>query len=114
MQGKIGLEEHFAVPETALNPRGTYADVTWAELKRRLLELHGERLALMDEHGIEMMVVSLNAPAVQAIPDPAKAVDAGAARRTTCWRSRSQSAPTGFRALAALPMQDPDARDRRA
>ena len=70
MQGKIGLEEHFAMPETALNPRGTYADVTWAELKGRLLELHGERLALMDEHGIEMMVVSLNAPAVQAVPDP--------------------------------------------
>ena len=73
MQGKIGLEEHFAVPETALNPRGTYADGTWAELERRLLELHGERLALMDEHGIEMMVVSLNAPAVQAVPDPTAA-----------------------------------------
>ena len=38
MKGKIGLEEHFAVPDTALNPRGTYSDVTWVELKRRLLE----------------------------------------------------------------------------
>ena len=45
MKGKIGLEEHFAVPETALNPRGTYSDGTWADLKRRLTELHGERLA---------------------------------------------------------------------
>ena len=68
MWGKIGLEEHFAVPEMALNPRGTYSDASWAELKRRLLELDGERLALMDRHGIEMMVVSLNAPAVQRSP----------------------------------------------
>ena len=75
MKGKIGLEEHFALPDTAVNPRGTYAESTWAELKGRLLELHGERLALMDKHGIEMMVVSLNAPAVQAIPDPKKAVE---------------------------------------
>ena len=38
MQGKIALEEHFAVPESAGNPRGTYAEHTWAELKRRLRE----------------------------------------------------------------------------
>ena len=25
MKGKIGLEEHFAMPDTAVNPRGTYA-----------------------------------------------------------------------------------------
>ena len=74
MQGKIGLEEHFAVPETALNPRGTYAEHHLGRAQRRLLELHGERLALMDKHGIEMMVVSLNAPAVQSIPDPKAAV----------------------------------------
>jgi predicted TIM-barrel fold metal-dependent hydrolase len=108
MQGKIGLEEHFALPETAQNPRGTYADVTWNELKGRLLELHGERLAQMDQHGIEMMVVSLNAPAVQAIADPAKAV-AVARRANDVLAAQVSKRPDRFQALAALPMQDPDA-----
>src|SRR6186997_3540985 len=75
MQGKIGIEEHFALPETAVNPRGTYAAVTWNEIRDRLIDMHGERLMQMDRHGIEMMVVSLNAPAVQAIPDSARAID---------------------------------------
>ena len=108
MKGKIGLEEHFAVPDTALNPRGTYAESTWAELKGRLLDLHGERLALMDKHGIEMMVVSLNAPAVQAIPDP-KAAVALARRANDALAEQIAKRPDRFQGLAALAMQDPDA-----
>jgi predicted TIM-barrel fold metal-dependent hydrolase len=107
MHGKIALEEHFAVPDTALNPRGTYSDVTWAELKRRLLELHGERLALMDKHGIEMMVVSLNAPAVQAVPDPKKAV-ALARQANDALADEVAKRPDRFQGLAAVAMQDPD------
>src|SRR6185503_9824377 len=108
MNGKIGLEEHFAVPETALNPRGTYSDVTWAELRGRLLELQGERLVLMDKHGIEMMVVSLNAPAVQAIPDPKKAV-ALARQANDALAAEVAKRPDRFQALAAVAMQDVDA-----
>jgi len=108
MKGKIGLEEHFALPDTAVNPRGTYAESTWAELKGRLLELHGERLALMDKHGIEMMVVSLNAPAVQAIPDPKKAVEV-ARRANDALAEQIAKRPDRFQGLAALAMQDPDA-----
>jgi len=108
MKGKIGLEEHFALPDTAVNPRGTYAESTWAELKGRLLELHGERLALMDKHGIEMMVVSLNAPAVQAIPDP-KAAVALARQANDVLAGEVAKRPDRFQALAAIAMQDPDA-----
>ena len=100
MQGKIGLEEHFAVPATALNPRGTYAETTWAELSRRLLDLHDERLALMDRHGIEMMVISLNAPAVQAIPDPAKAAEV-ARRANDALAEEVAKRPDRFQGLAA-------------
>ena len=75
MQGKIGLEEHFAIPETLDDSRGFFPDRIWGELKARLLDLHDQRLRLMDEHGIEMMLLSLNAPVVQAIPDPARAND---------------------------------------
>jgi gamma-resorcylate decarboxylase len=108
MKGKIGLEEHFAVPDTALNPRGTYGDATWAELRGRLLDLHGERLALMDKHGIEMMVVSLNAPAVQAIPDPKQAVEV-ARRANDALCEQIAKRPDRFQGLAAVAMQDPDA-----
>jgi 2,3-dihydroxybenzoate decarboxylase len=107
MKGKIGLEEHFAIPETAMNPRGTYADVTWTQLKQRLLDLQGERLALMDAHGIEMMVVSLNAPAVQAEPDPTAAV-ALARRANDALAEHVAKRPDRFQGLAALPMQSPE------
>ena len=75
MQGKIGLEEHFAIPETLDDSRGFFPDRIWDELKARLIDLHDRRLKLMDEHGIEMMLLSLNAPVVQAIPDPVRAND---------------------------------------
>lgn len=108
MKGKIALEEHFAVPETAVNPRGTYSEASWAGLHRRLLELHDERLALMDEHGIEMMVVSLNAPAVQAVPDPKQAA-ALARKANDALAEEVAKRPDRFQALAAVAMQDPDA-----
>ena len=51
----------------------------WEQLRGRLLDIHGERLREMDAHGIEMMVLSLNSPAVQAVLDPREA--AAMARR---------------------------------
>src|SRR5215471_8161711 len=72
MQGKIALEEHFAIPETLADSRGYFPDRVWQEVKSRVLDLHERRLKLMDEHGIEMMLLSLNAPGAQAIPDTAQ------------------------------------------
>ena len=107
MRGKIGLEEHFAIPETLDDSRGFFPDRIWGELKARLLDLHDNRLRLMDEHGIEMMLLSLNAPVVQAIPDPARANDV--ARKANDYLAREiQKRPDRFQGLAALPMQDPD------
>ena len=62
----------------------------------------------MDEHGIEMMLLSLNAPAVQAIPDPRSARSRSRARPTIFSPKRSRKRPDRFQGLAALPMQDPD------
>ncbi|HZO45531.1 MAG TPA: amidohydrolase family protein [Xanthobacteraceae bacterium] len=107
MWGKIGLEEHFAIPETVDESRGFFPDRIWGELKARLLDLHDDRLRLMDEYGIEMMLLSLNAPVVQAIPDPARANEI--ARRANDFLAREvQKRPDRFQGLAALPMQDPD------
>ena len=75
MQGKIALEEHFAIPDTLMDSAGFVPESYWPELKSRLLDIQDRRLAEMDRHGIEMMILSLNAPAVQAIADKAKADD---------------------------------------
>jgi len=107
MQGKIGLEEHFAIPETLEDSRGFFPDRIWAELKDRLLDLHDRRLTLMDAHGIEMMLLSLNAPVIQAIPDPKRANEI-ARRANDYLAGEVRKRPGRFQGLAALPMQDPD------
>jgi 2,3-dihydroxybenzoate decarboxylase len=107
MKGKIGLEEHFAIEDTLLDSRGFFPDDIWAEVKDRVLDLHGRRLRLMDEHSIEMMILSLNAPAIQAIPDPKKANEI--ARKANDYLAEQVAKrPDRFQGLAALPMQDPD------
>src|SRR5207237_10861604 len=66
MQGKIALEEHFAIPDTLMDSAGFVPDTYWPELKDRLLDIQDKRRALMDRHGVEMMVLSLNPAAAQA------------------------------------------------
>ena len=51
MEGKIGLEEHFAIAETIEDSRGFLGEHIWPELKARLADLHDKRIALMDKHG---------------------------------------------------------------
>jgi 2,3-dihydroxybenzoate decarboxylase len=107
MQGKIGLEEHFAIPETLDDSKGFLGDAVWPELERRLLDLQDLRLRLMDRHGMELMLLSLNAPAVQGIPDPKRAT--GIARRANDFLAAEVGKrPQRFQGLAALAMQDPD------
>jgi predicted TIM-barrel fold metal-dependent hydrolase len=107
MKGKIALEEHFAIPDTLDDSAGFLPPDCWTELSGRLLDIHEKRLRLMDRHGIEMMLLSLNAPAVQAIHDPARANEI--ARRANDFLAEQMARrPQRFQALAALPMQDPD------
>src|SRR5687768_7378523 len=107
MEGKIGLEEHFAIPETLNDSKGFLGDAVWPELEKRLLDLQEYRLEQMDRHGMELMLLSLNAPAVQAIPDPGRALDI--ARRANDFLAKEVAKrPRRFQGLAALAMQDPD------
>jgi len=107
MQGKIGLEEHFAIPETLQDSAGFVPADYWKILSERLLDIHELRLREMDANGMEMMILSLNAPAVQAIPDRKKACEV--ARRANDFLAEQVARrPDRFQAFAALPMQDPE------
>ena len=104
MQGKVALEEHFAIPETLQDSAGFAPEADWPELKGRLLDIQERRLREMDAHGIEVMLLSLNAPAVQAIPNSEKA-DEIARRSNDFMAEQIARQPKRFAGLAALPMQ---------
>jgi gamma-resorcylate decarboxylase len=104
--GKIALEEHFAIEETLMDSAGFLPDNHWAELKSRLLDIQDRRLRLMDQYGVERMILSLNAPAVQAVPD-LKRANKLARRANDTLAAEVAKNPDRFDAFAALPMQDP-------
>jgi 2,3-dihydroxybenzoate decarboxylase len=110
MHGKITLEDHFATPATLGDSEGFGAHV-WSELGPRLVDFHDKRLRLMDASGVEMMIVSLNAPAIQAIHDVARAV-AVAREANDVLAAEVARRPDRFAGVAALPMQDPEAAAR--
>lgn len=81
----IGIEEHFLTPEVrdawnamdlgAIDPGAAFHS---GEVERLLLDLAEERLALMDETGLDVQVLSLTTPALHDFGQDAVA----AARRT--------------------------------
>ena len=108
MQGKIGLEEHFAIPETLQDSAGFLADESWTELSARLIDMQERRLREMDDNGMKMMILSLNAPAIQAIHNRTQAIEL-AKRANDFLAEQVALRPNRFQGFAALPMQDPDA-----
>src|SRR5437763_16980422 len=104
MQGKIALEEHFAIEATLADSQVFGAHV-WSELGPRLTDFQDKRLRLMDASGVEMMVLSLNAPAVQGIHDVKGAIRV-AREANDVVAAEVRKRPDRFAALAALPMQD--------
>jgi gamma-resorcylate decarboxylase len=107
INGKIALEEHFAIEETVMDSAGFVPEKDWPELKSRLLDIHDKRLRLMDEFNIEMMILSLNAPTIQAIPDAKKATET-AKRANDFLANEIAKRPTRFKGFAALALQDVD------
>jgi 2,3-dihydroxybenzoate decarboxylase len=107
MQGKIAIEEHFAIPATTASSV-RYPGVYWSGLQAKLLDLHDQRLAEMDRTGIEIEIISLNSNAIQGIPDIAKAVEV-AREANDALAETIAKRPDRFAGFAALPMQDPQA-----
>jgi predicted TIM-barrel fold metal-dependent hydrolase len=107
----IALEEHFVTATLAHHgaSTATLADPGfWRRVSARLLDHTEQRLSGMNDAGIELAVLSLNAPGIQAEPDPAVAVRA-AKEVNDFLAGLVTEHPTRFAGFAALPLQDPHA-----
>ncbi|GGF35174.1 amidohydrolase family protein [Subtercola lobariae] len=107
----IGLEEHFVTPDL-VKYGAAAADIAqpkaWADASRRLLDVFDERLALMDETGLDVQVLSLNSPGLQAEADAPTAVRH--MREVNDFLAGAiADHPTRFGGFAALALQDPNA-----
>jgi 2,3-dihydroxybenzoate decarboxylase len=108
MQGKIAFEEHFAIEETLGETRSFAGDSgKWEEFTREILDMGATRLGFMDDAGIELAVLSLNAPGLQAIADPVVALDL-ARKANDRMAEAVANRPDRYAAFAALPMHDPE------
>lgn len=112
MEGKIAFEEHFALEETLDQARAFAGDSgIWDDFTRELLDLGAERLGHMDATGIELALLSLNAPGLQRILDADEAMKIARKANDTMAEAAAKH-PGRYAALAALPMHDPDAAAR--
>ncbi|MGN8000064.1 amidohydrolase family protein [Sphingomonas sp. 22176] len=108
----IGIEEHFLTPEVAaawhaIGLEATDPSVAYhgGAIGHRLADLADERLALMDETGLDMQVLSLTTPMLHDLGHAS--VDL--ARRTNDAVAEAVARhPTRFQALATLPVAIPD------
>lgn len=109
MKGKIAFEEHVAIKETLEATRNFAGDSgQWNAFTGRILDVGNERLEGMDRTGIELAILSLNAPGIQGILDTNEAIEV-AKRGNEKLAEAASKHPKRYAALAALPMQDPDA-----
>ncbi|KAK4118823.1 amidohydrolase 2 [Parathielavia appendiculata] len=81
------------------------SDTPKHSLNRLLLDIHNTRLAQMDDHGVEYMLLSLTSPGAQGEPDAAKA-RALAAEANDWLAGEVAQNPARFGALAAVSMHN--------
>ena len=104
--GKIALEEHFVLAET-IDTSYAVRDLP-PETRHKILEVGSGRIAQMDRGGLDMCILSLTAPGVQAIPNITQAV--AQARRTNDYLAENIAKnPKRLKGFATLPLQDPQA-----
>ena len=104
--GKIALEEHFVLEE---NIDTSYAvrDLP-PETRHKILDLGSGRIAEMDRGGLDICILSLTAPGIQAVPNITQAV--AQARRTNDYLAENIAKnPKRLKGFATLPLQDPQA-----
>jgi predicted TIM-barrel fold metal-dependent hydrolase len=105
MSGKIALEEHFVFSETL---DASYGAPGSPQFQLQLEEIDVGRIAEMDRGGVELCILSLVGPGIQAIPDVTKAI-AIARHANDHLAEHIAKHPKRFKGFAALPLQDPQA-----
>jgi len=108
MHDKIAIEEHFAIDDTLRESTEYALPGQLNAFERRMLDVDEERLREMDGHGIAFAILSLNAPGVQSVFDPRKAIDV-ARRGNDALAAAVTRHPDRYAGFAAVPMQDPEA-----
>ena len=107
----IAIEEHFLTPAiraawaaSAIGQEGT-AGFDRGEIEERLDDLGAHRLALMDESGVDVQVLSVTTPALHNL-EPAQSV--ALARQTNDLVAATIARhPTRFQGFATLPTASP-------
>jgi 2,3-dihydroxybenzoate decarboxylase len=100
-----GIESHsFAQFQSLMQP-GSNATSGLSAHERRLLDIHGERLKDMDEHGVEYMLLSLTSPGAQGETDPTKAKSV-ARIANDYLAGEVKKNPKRFGAVAAISMHN--------
>jgi predicted TIM-barrel fold metal-dependent hydrolase len=108
MLDKVAVEEHFVtagLADTIFGSIGWEAGA-WRRMRELLLETDDQRLGEMDRNGIELSVLSLAAPCLQAMTDAAAAT-AGATAANDALAAIVDRHPRRYAGLAALALQDP-------
>jgi 2,3-dihydroxybenzoate decarboxylase len=103
LPGKIALEEHFDFPATA---SASYAAPGSQEFKRQIQDLGSGRIAEMDRGGVEVCILSLVGPGIQAITDVHKATEVARQANDHLAENIGKN-PKRLKGFAALALQDP-------
>jgi predicted TIM-barrel fold metal-dependent hydrolase len=108
MQGKIALEEHFAIAETLEDSRGYFPERVWQEVKSRVMDIQDRRLARngRERHRDDAVVAECAGRAGDSRSRHART--RSRAGPTIILPNRCASGRTAFRALPRSPMQDPE------
>ena len=103
--GKIALEEHF---DFAGTERSSYASFGGQDFQGKIKDLGNGRIAEMDRGGVEVCIVSLVGPGIQAIQKPKQAVETARKANDHLAENIAKN-PTRLKGFAALALQDPNA-----
>jgi predicted TIM-barrel fold metal-dependent hydrolase len=108
----IAIEEHFLTPKirdawaaSAIGQEGTGA-FDMGEIETRLDDLGPQRLALMDESGVDVQVLSVTTPALHNLdPEPSVTL---AQQTNDLVAATVAKYPTRFQGFATLPTASPE------
>lgn len=118
--GKVALEEHFLDRDTVeriladpdelalVSAGGGVMPSYYEPIMHRLADFDDARLKTMDENDIECSVLSLTAPGVQRLTDPAVAADA-AYTANELLAEQVEKRPDRYAGFAAVALQEPEA-----